>query len=319
MIDEAHKATDLKLARLERKIRTEYSRAAKELEEKFLAKMERYQARLAAATSDEARKKIAQNMLIYSTQAQKNINELANAALNADKIAHSYIKGDMADIYALNYNFELRETMSLTGVDLSYGLIDAATVEELVTKNKNLLPDVGVDIPKELRWNKQHIQSEILQGILQGEGIPAIAKRMRKVTDMDYRAAIRNARTAVTSAENSGRQQAISTLNDDAQEYGITVRKEWIATFDDRTRMTHIELDGQVVDADKPFKVQGMKIRYPGDPTAAPELVYNCRCTMAQKLDFIDDADPNKQGKAYEAWKEAAKEKLERRRNNGGL
>ena len=61
---------------------------------------------------------------------------------------------------------------------------------------------------------------------------------------------------------------------------GIKVKKKWLAAHDNRVRDTHAELDGQEVDADEPFEVDGMQIMYPGDPSAPPEMVYNCRCTL---------------------------------------
>ena len=66
----------------------------------------------------------------------------------------------------------------------------------------------------------------------------------------------------------------------DASEMGIKVKKKWIATLDSKTRDTHAELDGQEVDEDQPFVVNGMEIMYPGDPNADPSLVYNCRCSL---------------------------------------
>ena len=73
---------------------------------------------------------------------------------------------------------------------------------------------------------------------------------------------------------------------EDAEEMGIEVLKRWVATLDSRTRDTHQELDGQEVPVRDPFtvKVDGVteEIDYPGDPSAEPRLVYNCRCTMIQ-------------------------------------
>lgn len=83
-------------------------------------------------------------------------------------------------------------------------------------------------------------------------------------------------RTALTGAQNAGRIEAMH----EQQEMGIEVKKKWIATLDDRTRDAHAQLDGQVVDVDEPFRVDGMEIMEPGDPSAPPELVYNCRCTL---------------------------------------
>ncbi len=88
------------------------------------------------------------------------------------------------------------------------------------------------------------------------------------------------ARTAVTGAQNAGRMERLH----EAQDLGIKVKKKWLATLDSRTRDSHADLDGQEVDVDQKFKVvvdgHTMEIDYPGDPTAPPELVYNCRCTL---------------------------------------
>ena len=69
------------------------------------------------------------------------------------------------------------------------------------------------------------------------------------------------------------------------------LKKEWLATLDNRTRHAHAMLDGQQADVDKPFKVDGEEIRYPGDSTAAGHLVYNCRCTLVAAVDGVDTSD----------------------------
>ena len=89
---------------------------------------------------------------------------------------------------------------------------------------------------------------------------------------MNKASAIRTARTAVTGAQNAGRMDSYVA----AEKMGIKVRKEWLATIDGRTRHSHAMLDGQTVDIDKPFKVDGEEIMFPGDTSAPGYLVYNC-------------------------------------------
>ena len=104
-----------------------------------------------------------------------------------------------------------------------------------------------------------------------------ISGLLSKVTGMNETAAIRNARTMVTGAENKGRQDSYARATAD----GIILAKEWIATNDGRTRHWHAELDGQTVPQDKPFSNAVGLIMFPGDPAAHPANVYNCRCSMA--------------------------------------
>ena len=124
------------------------------------------------------------------------------------------------------------------------------------------------------------MNGEILQGILQGDSVADLSKRLRKVTAMNEASAVRNARTSVTSAENKGR---IDMLHD-AEDAGVRTKKVWLSVHDERTRDAHLALSGVEADPDEPFEIFGMKIMYPGDPDAEPEMVYNCRCTLTYKV-----------------------------------
>ena len=101
--------------------------------------------------------------------------------------------------------------------------------------------------------------------------------------DMSRASAIRTARTAVTAAQNAGRMDSYHA----AEEMGIKLKKEWLATLDGRTRHAHAMLDGQTAETDKPFHVDGYEIMYPGDTSAPGYLVYNCRCTLIAALDDV--------------------------------
>ena len=127
---------------------------------------------------------------------------------------------------------------------------------------------------KDIPWNMKKINAETLQGILQGESMGKIAKRIINVQEMNKTQAIRSARTTVTGAENKGRQDSYKRAEAD----GIILQKEWIATNDGRTRHSHAMLDGATVDQDKKFD---NGLMYPGDPNGRPEETWNCRCTVA--------------------------------------
>ena len=88
----------------------------------------------------------------------------------------------------------------------------------------------------------------------------------------------------MTSAQNAGRLDAYQRASD----MGIKMKKTWVATLDSRTRHDHRVLDGQTVDIDKPFVVNGRKIMSPGDPSADADLIWNCRCTMIAQIDGFE-------------------------------
>ena len=137
-----------------------------------------------------------------------------------------------------------------------------------------------LDFSRDIAWNIEKMNAEVLQGILQGEPIEKIADRLAQVIGMNLRSAISAARTMVTSAENKGRQDGFER----AAAMGIILEREWIATSDGRTRDWHRELDGVTVGVDEPFENAIGKIMYPGDPSANGANVWNCRCTIAAKV-----------------------------------
>ncbi len=94
---------------------------------------------------------------------------------------------------------------------------------------------------------------------------------------------------------------------------GIELKKEWVATLDNRTRHAHAMADGQVVAVDKPFKLDGYDLMFPGDKSAPGYLVYNCRCTtIAAFKDYGKDAkrrsiDGVGKDMTYQEWAEQKK------------
>jgi uncharacterized protein with gpF-like domain len=83
-------------------------------------------------------------------------------------------------------------------------------------------------------------------------------------------------RTEATAAANFATMESATTIFPKEQ-----MQKEWIASFDDRTRSTHSEADGQIVMANDTFFVGGSQMMFPGDPSAPAAEVINCRCSIA--------------------------------------
>ena len=130
------------------------------------------------------------------------------------------------------------------------------------------------------------------------------------------------ARTAITGAQNAGRQQQM----EDAAKKGIEVNKKWLATLDNRTRDAHRHLDGREVPYDQSFPSDLGLIRYPGDPNAKPANVYNCRCTMVTIYPKYEDrSKPDKRqsktidGMTYQEWKKGKQRKGAQNGNGRGV
>jgi len=66
-------------------------------------------------------------------------------------------------------------------------------------------------------------------------------------------------------------------LND---ELNLGLQKEWVAVEDERTREDHQIADGQIVAMEDRFSVGPDQMLRPGDPSASPGNVINCRCAL---------------------------------------
>lgn len=286
MADNAHRLTDLKLEEVEKRLSAIYSRAEKEIQQTA----DEYFARF--AKQDEAKRKLLEQgkiteeeyikwrkgKLMYGNRFTEMKEQCAKQILNVNKTALAYINGELPEVYALNYN-ALESAVDGVG-GYSFTLVDADTVRNLAVTDASLLPYKEIDPAKDIPWNMKKINAETLQGILQGESMDKIAKRMMNVQEMNKTQAIRSARTIVTGAENKGRQDSYKR----AEEDGIVMKREWIATNDSRTRHWHAELDGVEVDVDEPWANEFGEIMFPGDPSADPANTYNCRCSMSAKV-----------------------------------
>lgn len=316
-MDEGHNETDALLRLLEERISSEYEKASREAQAKFDKYLRKFEADDKARQQDVIDGKMSQDDYVLWRQGriltgkrwQDMSDSLAADYSNVNQIAMKLVNDQIPDVYALNHNYAAYQLEHDTLVDLSFTLYDRSTVELLLKDAPDLLPKAQVDIPLDIRWNKQKINSAVTQGILQGEKIGDISEHLQQVTDMNHTAAMRNARTMATAAENAGRIDSYTH----AQQSGVKMRQQWIATLDDRTRHTHALLDGEQVETGGTFS---NGCRYPGDPLGKPSEVYNCRCTLVAVIEGVDTSDAkrnNKLGKlTYEGWKESARTRVDK-------
>ena len=286
MADTAHRLTDEKLEEMEKRLSAIYSRAEKEIQQTADEYFSKF------AKQDEAKRKLLEQgkiteeeytkwrkgKMMYSRRFTEMKEQCAKQLLNVNQTALAYVNGELPEVYAINYN-ALKSAVDGVG-GYSFTLVDADTVRNLAVTDTSLLPYKKIDPKKDIPWNMKKINAETLQGILQGESMDKIAKRLRNVQEMNRTQAIRSARTIVTGAENKGRQDSYKRAKED----GIVMKREWIATNDSRTRHWHAELDGVEVDIDEPWVNDFGEIMFPGDPSADPANTYNCRCSMSAKV-----------------------------------
>lgn len=290
-MDKAHGYADKTIEEIEKELKEIYATAQKELAKKAEAYMNKFIA------EDEKQRKLLDTGKLTEKEYQqwlkkkvmsgqrftKMKEQCAEQLTHANEIALDHINDRMADVYAVSYNALEKDVKGLSGY--SFHIVSPDTVKTLAGRDSSLLPYKKLDPAKDIPWNMKAINSEVLQGVLQGESVKAITKRVFGYTTQSGKdqaeiahkmqvAAARTAQTLITAAENKGRMDSY----DRAEKDGVVIEKEWIATLDHATRDSHRELHKTTVPENQPFD---NGLMYPGDPSGAPEEVYNCRCTMA--------------------------------------
>ena len=236
----------------------------------FAADDAKWQADVAAGKKDaKAHEAWRKDQALHNDQLKALKKALTQDLTAADKMAMAYVNQVPAGVYAEGMNFATYEIEHGAKANTSFTLYNKNTVMELVANEPDLLPQAAFDKAKDTAWNSRHVTSAVTQAVLQGQTVPQLAASIAGIAAMDQRAAMKAARTAITSAHSLGKLKGYER----AAGMGIDVKKQWLAALDSRTRGSHRHLDGEMVELDAEFS-NGLK--YPGDPDGSGSEVYNC-------------------------------------------
>ena len=312
-------ATDEAVIKLEKEFRKIYGAAGKEIKKElddFLKKygpeMKELEMKFIDGTIDEAELKHLKMLTLQKGILNQKADQIAGVMTNANQKALAMVNGEQLNVFAQNANWQSYQLTQDTKMNLSFSVYDENTVQKLIKDKPELLPRKEVNGKKDKAWNRKIIAGAVAQGVIQGDSIPKLARRIAMQTgETNMKAMTRYARTAMTGAQNGGRMEMLHK----AQGMGIKVKKTWLATLDSRTRDSHQHLDGKTIGVDDKFD---NGLMYPGDPGGAPAEVYNCRCTLIYDYEgFPNDPTADQrydqesgqliQDMSYDEWK-AAKE-----------
>ena len=312
-MDKVRRLTDEKLKHIEDHITDIYTEARAEISEKWDKYMANADKRLEKlqkeydnavlsgdnkeiATAKKKLDKAKYNVTFANERYNQMVEETTFRLANTNQLALMYANGQMPEIYAINHNF-YADTAKQYAV--SFNLVDEHTLARAV---RNEIPWKRISVPRDMRWNTKFINSQVTQGIIQGESMDKISKRifpeiMKKsktkglteeelgeLIKRNKQSATRAARTMVTAVENLGRLDGMKEL----EKEGIIQKKIWMATADDRTRPSHIDIDGEEQKLDDMFSNGCM---YPGDSRGPAEEVWMCRCSMGTRIVGIRKKD----------------------------
>lgn len=166
----------------------------------------------------------------------------------------------------------LRVIGELPGVSVGFNVDNPRAKEWIKNKAFKFAYEVNNTTEKQLRGALfEKLRDPLIQGLDEGATIKEITAEVKRI--FGYAEGFRNeriARTETIGATNYGAYEAI-------KQSGLLVKKEWIATLDERTRDSHADIDGELTELDGAFS---NGLQYPGDPNGTAEEVINCRCTI---------------------------------------
>lgn len=271
------------------------------------------------------------NYILRSQQMEAQLRAITEDLVHVDGIAMQMINGELPTVYASSYNFgiyraDVQYQMWRGYTDTSFSLYNADALRIIQTEDPDLIPwkPCEQDIPKDMRWNRQHVQNAVTQGILQGDSIDQLSRRLLPIVNMDENASRRTARTSYTAIQNQARRDATQAVRD----AGIEMEETWMSVLQANTRDTHLLLHGTHPDKNGEFGAGILRtpLKYPADPAGDPEEIYNCQCRVQSFIKQIDHSHDRQMyeqfmnANYYEDWlsvqhyrEEETREMLERR------
>jgi HK97 family phage portal protein len=160
-----------------------------------------------------------------------------------------------------------QEALDLVGLGESFDFTER--IEKLLKERAKFFAESVNDTTLE------KLSKTISEGLANGEGIAKLTDRIKNVYQefSDYRAES-IARTESTAANNEGFLEAYTQST-------VVNSYEWVSTNDLRTRSSHANIDGQIVEVGKKFS---NGLRYPGEAGGRPEETVNCRCVISPSV-----------------------------------
>lgn len=224
-----------------------------------------------------------QNELVDKTikEAVKNNKDVVTEVVRLyDKEMDEALKHSLAGAFINGLTVGAEHGQSLIGKKA------AKEISEETRRFFNMWVDsYGLELAKDINdTTKKKLRKVLSESIEQGDSLANQVKKLIAAADGMFD------EDKKWRAELVARTESCTTMNAGSnalyQSEGIEL-KEWISVQDDRTRDSHLLMDGVVIPITDKFEVPatsqtvGGWLEYPGDPTADPSEVCNCRCTIA--------------------------------------
>ena len=185
-----------------------------------------------------------------------------------------------AELYKESFLGHTKMMEGKLGQAFNWGLPDKKAIKAIIENPLDQIAKASLN-----RKQREDIRRVLTQGFLQGKGYAQMARDMKKVYNTRAYEALRIARTEGQKAAVEGQRQSYER----GKELGIKVKLYWDAFKDNRTRDSHIKMNG--VPAEEKggellffFEATGQWVTGPMDPALPAEHVINCRCRLREDI-----------------------------------
>ena len=236
--------------------------------------------------------------LIYQMNYQKSLEKQINAIINVlqqDNVVN--IQSFLNACYETGYIGVQYELMQ-QGIPVITSINQTEVVTSLFKKTGGM--HFGYREQRHLKEFKQTVKDVITRGIASGSTYKDIANQLSLVTQEDLYKSYRIARTEGHRITTEAKLNSMKK----AKQQGADVVKQWDSTLDGKTRKKHRKLDGQWVEVDEYFEVQGEKVKAPSKFRDKGDNI-NCRCILLTRPRWAVD---NKRVKSAKITDEYGKE-----------
>ena len=216
--------------------------------------------------------------IIYQIKYQKAIKSELEAFLSVLHTNNYKLIDDYLQRCYENAHIGMLFDIQGQGIPLIFPLEQEQMIAA-ITLNSKLSAPLYNSLGYNLDFLKISVASELSRGIAQSLSYAEIARNLENTTKVDFN------KTANIVQTEGHRIQQESTYNAQkrTKAKGADIVKQWDSTLDGKTRPTHRELDGQIVEVDEYFHSSGGgKALYPGGFNN-PKEDCRCRCCLIQR------------------------------------
>ena len=206
-------------------------------------------------------------------QLEKNLtSELKDMGKKVKSVTSEAIKTGFEDsYYKTGFMFE-----NHTGLNLGFSRIPKDQVNAILDDPFDWKTKVVNNVTK----LKANIKDVIAKGLIQGVSYPKMAMMLTKRMKMGANDSMRIIRTEGHRAQVKGRLHGIERTESAAERLGVKTKRKWSSTSDDRTRSSHVSMNGKFTDKNDMFTFpSGLKTEGPG-LSGDPGEDINCRCQV---------------------------------------